>query len=61
MEVPRAVFLEEVNEVRNWALLLFFLAAFSGAVVSGYLAYRNYRPIRDLVSAVTGGAIAAAE
>jgi two-component system response regulator YesN len=59
MEVPRAVFLEEVNEIRSWALLLFLLAACSGAVVSGYLAYRNYRPIRDLVSAVTGGAIAA--
>jgi two-component system, response regulator YesN len=58
LEVPRTVFLEEVNQVRNWALLLFFMAAFSGAVVSGYLAYRNYRPIRDLVSIVTGNGIA---
>ncbi|WP_162160554.1 AraC family transcriptional regulator [Paenibacillus gorillae] len=54
LEVPRTVFLAEVNEVRSWALLLFVLAAFSGAVVSGYLAFRNYRPIRDLVTAVSG-------
>ncbi|ACT04458.1 AraC family transcriptional regulator [Paenibacillus sp. JDR-2] len=56
LEVPRGVFLKEVNKVRNWALLLFVLAAFSGAVVSVYLASRNSRPIRDLVSALTGGA-----
>jgi len=31
------------------------MAALSGAVVSGYLSYRNIRPIRDLVSIVTGG------
>ncbi|GLX70091.1 AraC family transcriptional regulator [Paenibacillus glycanilyticus] len=58
LEVPRGVFLKEVNKVRNWALLLFVLAAFSGAVVSVYLASRNSRPIRDLVSALTGGAAA---
>ncbi|RXZ82028.1 AraC family transcriptional regulator [Paenibacillaceae bacterium] len=54
LEVPRAVFLKEVNEVRSWALLLLIMAALSGAVVSFYLAYRNYRPVRDLVSIVTG-------
>ncbi|WP_165280045.1 AraC family transcriptional regulator [Paenibacillus protaetiae] len=58
LQVPRGVFLKEVNEVRNWALVLFLLAAFSGAVVSVYLAFRNYRPIRDLVSAVTGSGTA---
>jgi two-component system response regulator YesN len=58
LEVPRAVFLKEVNEVRNWALLLFIMAAFSGAVISGYLANQNYRPIRDLMSIVTGNGIA---
>ncbi|MBB6671837.1 AraC family transcriptional regulator [Cohnella nanjingensis] len=59
LELPRGVYLKEVNEVRNWALLLFLLAALSGAVASLYLAYRNYRPIRDLVSVVTGGGSAA--
>ncbi|OZB90671.1 helix-turn-helix domain-containing protein [Paenibacillus sp. XY044] len=54
--VPRGVYLQEVNEVRKWALSLFILAAFTGAVVSLYLAYRNYRPIRALVSAATEGA-----
>ncbi|MEK8131869.1 AraC family transcriptional regulator [Paenibacillus filicis] len=54
LEVPRAVFLEEVNKVQRWALWLFAMAAISGAVVSWYLAYRNYRPIRDLVRTVTG-------
>jgi two-component system, response regulator YesN len=58
LEVPRAVFLEEVNQVRSWALLLFIMAAISGAVFSVYLAYQNYRPIRDLVSIVTGTGIA---
>jgi AraC-type DNA-binding domain-containing proteins len=56
LEVPRGVFLKDVNEVRNWALLLFVLAALSGAVVSVYLAFKNTRPIRDLVSALTGSA-----
>jgi two-component system response regulator YesN len=54
MEVPSAVFLEEVNKVQRWALWLFAMAAISGVVVSWYLAYRNYLPIRDLVRTVTG-------
>jgi two-component system response regulator YesN len=54
LEVPRAVFLKEVNEVRSWALLLLVLAALSGGAISGYLSYRNFRPLRDLVSVVTG-------
>ncbi len=55
LEVPRAVFLKEVNEVRSWSLLIFILAALSGAAVSVYLSYRNIRPIRNLVSIVNGG------
>ncbi|MFF2910332.1 AraC family transcriptional regulator [Paenibacillus sp. NPDC057934] len=58
LEVPRVVFLKEVNEVRSWALLLLILAALSGAAVSVYLSYRNFRPLRDLVSVVTGNSTA---
>lgn len=54
LEVPRKEFLKEVNTVRSWALLLLIMAALSGGAVSGYQAYRNFRPIRDLVSIVKG-------
>jgi len=53
MEVPRSVFLKDVEEIRRWALLLFIIAACMGGAVSGYMAYRNYRPIRDLMLAAT--------
>lgn len=53
VEVPRDVFLQEVYQVKNRAIVLLFVAALAGAAVSLYLAYRNYLPLRNLVRAVT--------
>lgn len=47
--VPRAVFLDHVYAVKRWAVLLLSLCAFGGGAASLYLAYRNYKPVRDVV------------
>lgn len=55
LAVPRAVFLDQVNSVKQWALVLLCIAAVGGAAASFYLAYRNYIPLRDLVRVVVHG------
>ncbi|WP_167859511.1 helix-turn-helix domain-containing protein [Paenibacillus cymbidii] len=47
--VPRDVFLDEVNDVRRWAVTLLLLCALGGGAAAIYLAYRNYRPVRAVV------------
>lgn len=47
--VPRDVFLDEVNDVRRWAVMLLLLCALGGGAAAIYLAYRNYRPVRAVV------------
>ncbi|GGA48978.1 AraC family transcriptional regulator [Paenibacillus physcomitrellae] len=53
VEVPRDIFLQEVRQVKNLAIVLLLVAALAGAGVSLYLAYRNYLPLRNLVRTVT--------
>lgn len=55
LAVPRDIFLDQVNTVKKWALVLLCIAAFGGAAASFYLAYRNYVPLRDLVRGVVHG------
>lgn len=49
---PTDVVLSKVNEVKLWALIAFFLYILAGALVSYYLAYRNYNPIREVVNVI---------
>ncbi|WP_164716800.1 AraC family transcriptional regulator [Paenibacillus whitsoniae] len=56
--MPRDVFLDEVNDVRRWAVMLLLICAVGGGAASAYLAYRNYRPIRAVLRDIlrSGGA-----
>lgn len=53
--VPKEVVLNKVNQVKAHALWLVLLCMIGGAVASYYLAYRNYRPIREVMSAIVQG------
>jgi two-component system response regulator YesN len=50
--VPSDVFLDQVYAVKKWALILLTLCVVGGVAASLYLAYRNYRPVRDVVRAI---------
>ncbi|MDF2923582.1 MAG: transcriptional regulator, AraC family [Paenibacillaceae bacterium] len=55
LAVPRDIFLNQVNLVKKWAIILLCISSFGGAAASFYLAYRNYVPLRDLVRGVMSG------
>jgi two-component system response regulator YesN len=50
--VPKKIVLANVNLVKNWALILFIICLIVGWFVSYYLAYKNYRPIRDIINSI---------
>nr|WP_275691079.1 AraC family transcriptional regulator [Paenibacillus aceris] len=53
--IPKAVVLSQVNAVKMWAITVVLLCLAGGGAVCYYMAYRHYRPIRDLVHAVARG------
>ncbi|MBD2843891.1 helix-turn-helix domain-containing protein [Paenibacillus sp. IB182496] len=53
--VPRAIVLERVNTIKTAALWLVALCLALGAAGSYYMAYRHYRPLRELVHTLTRG------
>lgn len=50
--VPKAIVLEKANMVKTWAIALVWVCLVGGAVASYVMAYKNYRPIRDMVNAI---------
>ncbi len=55
--VPRDLFLDEVNDVRRWAVALLLFCVVGGGAASAYLAYRNYRPVRAVVRDIVQGGV----
>ncbi len=50
--VPKRLLLEQVYRLKDRAALLLLLILLAGALVSYYLAMRNYNPIRDVVRTI---------
>jgi two-component system response regulator YesN len=50
--VPTRVFLEQVNQVKLWAFLVLTFCLIGGALASYLMAYRNYSPVRELISVI---------
>ncbi|CAM4137811.1 helix-turn-helix domain-containing protein [Paenibacillus alkaliterrae] len=53
--VPKSVVLSQVNTLKKWAILVVFFCIAGGGMICYHMAYRNYRPIRELVHAVING------
>ncbi|WP_171644339.1 AraC family transcriptional regulator [Paenibacillus phytorum] len=53
--VHKAIVLSQVNAIKMWAITVVMICLAAGGVVCYYMAYRHYRPIRDLVHAVVRG------
>ncbi|MEK3890058.1 helix-turn-helix domain-containing protein [Bacillus sp. FSL K6-3431] len=50
--VPKSLLMEKVNTVKVWAISLLIFCLGGGFIVSYYLAYRHYIPVKDLVSSI---------
>ncbi|WJH33981.1 hypothetical protein N6H14_29070 [Paenibacillus sp. CC-CFT747] len=53
--VPEEVVLKRVNQIKQWAYLVLAAALAAGSAAAGWMAYRNYSPIRDMVTALLNG------
>ncbi|RXZ82941.1 helix-turn-helix domain-containing protein [Paenibacillaceae bacterium] len=53
--LPKEVVLSKVNETKSLALLLVLICFAAGLAVSYYLAYKNHRPVRELIQAILKG------
>ncbi len=53
--VPKSIILAKVNETKSLALGLVLLCMAGGLLVSYYLAYKNHRPIRELIHTILQG------
>ncbi|WP_214630547.1 helix-turn-helix domain-containing protein [Paenibacillus agaridevorans] len=53
--IPKTIILSKVNETKSLALLLLLLCMAGGFAVSYYLAYKNHRPIRELIHTILQG------
>jgi two-component system response regulator YesN len=53
--IPKTIILSKVNETKSLALLLVLLCMAGGFAVSYYLAYKNHRPIRELIHTILQG------
>jgi hypothetical protein len=50
--VPQKNVLSQVKVLKTWALFLVILCLLVGTAASYYFAYKNYRPIREIVQAI---------
>ncbi len=55
--IPKAVVLQPINEITYGVISFFAIAIMIGTVVAYWMAYRNYGPIRDLVTVLMNGKI----
>lgn len=53
--IPKSIVLAKVNETKSLALGLVLLCMAGGLAVSYYLAYKNHRPIRELIHTILQG------
>ncbi|MHA6483127.1 helix-turn-helix domain-containing protein [Paenibacillus sp. strain BS8-2] len=53
--IPRSIVLSEVNQTKSLALLLVLLCVAGGMGIAYYLAYKNHRPIRELIHMILQG------
>ncbi|MCR2806226.1 helix-turn-helix domain-containing protein [Paenibacillus soyae] len=53
--LPKGVVLSKVNETKSLALMLMLVCIVAGVTVSYYLAYKNHRPIRELIHTILNG------
>ncbi|TLS52126.1 AraC family transcriptional regulator [Paenibacillus antri] len=53
--VPKNIVLAKVMTVKSWAVSLVLVCLLGGAVASYSMAYKNYRPIREVVNALVQG------
>lgn len=53
--IPKTIILSKVNETKSLALILVLLCAVGGLTVAYYLAYKNHRPIRELIHTILQG------
>lgn len=51
--VPRHIVMSPIRQVKTLFLQLFWFGAAAGLAVSCLLAYRNYRPVRDMIRVIT--------
>ncbi|WP_168121561.1 helix-turn-helix domain-containing protein [Paenibacillus sp. HB172176] len=53
--LPKDVLMAKVNEVKSLALLLVFICFAVGMSLAYYFAYKNHRPIREIIHAIKKG------
>ncbi|MDQ6419875.1 helix-turn-helix domain-containing protein [Paenibacillus sp. LHD-117] len=53
--IPKPIVLAKVHETKTLAMLLVLLCMAGGLAVAYYLAYKNHRPIRELIHAILQG------
>ncbi|WP_246294488.1 helix-turn-helix domain-containing protein [Paenibacillus planticolens] len=52
---PNDIFMQQVNQIQNWAIVLFAICLITGLLAVSIGAYRNYRPLQKTVSAIMRG------
>jgi len=53
---PRSVYMQQLNLIQEWTLILFFLCLAIGLIAAVIIAYRNYSPLRKAVEVIPGDA-----
>ena len=51
---PRSVYMQQLNLIQHWTLILFSLCLALGVIAAVIIAYRNYNPLRKAVEAIKG-------
>ena len=52
--IPRSSYLTEINRIQVFAVIIFLICFMSGCILAYVLAYRNYRPIREISETING-------
>ncbi|OPA79443.1 AraC family transcriptional regulator [Paenibacillus selenitireducens] len=53
---PRSVYMQQLNLIQEWTLILFLLCLAIGLIAAVIIAYRNYSPLRKAVDIIPRGA-----